>query len=312
MKKNLCLLVLIFLLFFNFVYATNKIDINIASLSELDELVGIGPKYAQAIIDSRPYSSIDGLLKVKGIGEKTLQKIKDQGLACVNCADTQGSFNNQNTSFQTSSNIQNQTSKPIISYPSGIYINEILPNPEGDDAKNEWIEIYNSNNNDVDLSGWQIQDIEGSITTYIILKNTKIFANDFLILERSKTKITLNNDTDGLNLLTPNKKIVDSVVYKKSPLGQSYNKVSSRWEWSSSLTKGATNIITTTDPKILSKTKKSVNNDIEEGLASLNQNINTNQSIKNNNPWFLFLTALAITIILAIIVLIIKFRVYKK
>jgi len=61
----------------------NQIDINSASLTKLDELYGIGPVKAQSIVDARPFDSIDDLIDVSGIGEVTLQNIKNQGLACV-------------------------------------------------------------------------------------------------------------------------------------------------------------------------------------------------------------------------------------
>lgn len=78
--------VLIILLMTNFVVAScnsGQININSASLSKLDELDGIGKVKAQAIIDGRDFASVDDLINVHGIGEVTLDKIKNQGLACV-------------------------------------------------------------------------------------------------------------------------------------------------------------------------------------------------------------------------------------
>lgn len=59
------------------------ININKAPAEDLEKLTGIGKIIAQEIINNRPYSSLDDLLRVKGIGETKLQKIKEQGLACV-------------------------------------------------------------------------------------------------------------------------------------------------------------------------------------------------------------------------------------
>jgi comEA protein len=61
--------------------SNKKININTASLAELQTLPKIGPKIAQRIIDFREengkFSSITDLLKVKGIGEKTFEQLKD-------------------------------------------------------------------------------------------------------------------------------------------------------------------------------------------------------------------------------------------
>jgi competence protein ComEA len=59
-----------------------KININTASVEELDKLPGIGPAIAKAIIDYRtksgPFKQIEDINDVKGIGDALFEKIKDQ------------------------------------------------------------------------------------------------------------------------------------------------------------------------------------------------------------------------------------------
>lgn len=61
--------------------SSGLVNINTASAAELQTLSGIGPSMAQSIIDERskngPFASVDDLMRVPGIGEKKLAKIKD-------------------------------------------------------------------------------------------------------------------------------------------------------------------------------------------------------------------------------------------
>ena len=62
-----------------------RVDINSATVDELLTLKGIGKSKAQAIVDHRaahgPFTSVDGLTSIKGIGAKTVDRFRDQVVA---------------------------------------------------------------------------------------------------------------------------------------------------------------------------------------------------------------------------------------
>jgi DNA uptake protein ComE-like DNA-binding protein len=60
-----------------------EIDVNTASLEDLTKISQIGEARAKELISLRPLYSLDDLIKIKGIGNKTLEEIKNQGIAWI-------------------------------------------------------------------------------------------------------------------------------------------------------------------------------------------------------------------------------------
>jgi competence protein ComEA len=62
--------------------AAERININTAGVDELVALPGIGRAYAERIVEYRakngPFKKPEDLLNVRGIGEKTLERIRDR------------------------------------------------------------------------------------------------------------------------------------------------------------------------------------------------------------------------------------------
>lgn len=55
------------------------VELNQASLEELQRLPGIGPRKAEAILElrkKRPFTRVTQLLEVKGVGKRTLERLK--------------------------------------------------------------------------------------------------------------------------------------------------------------------------------------------------------------------------------------------
>lgn len=135
-----------------------------------------------------------------------------------------------------------QSQITVSIYPSGIYINEFLPSPAGSDKDNEWIEIYNSNNSPVDISGWTIND--NSKKSFSFPPNTFISKQSYLVIPRATTGMALNNDADTLRFSYPENILIEEIKYEKAKEGYSASrKQDLSFIWTKNPTPSAPNII---------------------------------------------------------------------
>ncbi|MEK7103131.1 MAG: lamin tail domain-containing protein, partial [Patescibacteria group bacterium] len=112
-----------------------------------------------------------------------------------------------------------EAAAPSVSYAHGdMFINEFVSDPG--DEEIEWIELYNPQSKDIDLTGWTIED--GSKTKTNLSGTIGTSANDrFFIIENPKGK--LNNAGDLIILRDPNGTPIDEVVFGNWDDGNTLN-----------------------------------------------------------------------------------------
>ncbi len=129
-----------------------------------------------------------------------------------------------------------------------VTLTEVMPNPEGPDAEEEWIEITNGGDETVNLGNWTIKDKSG--TTYTFSDDVYIEPGQSLVLYRTESGISLNNSNESIELSDYNGDTISEIAFEKSYEDESYaeiqieevqstqastlglgNQVFSTWQW---------------------------------------------------------------------------------
>ena len=109
-----------------------------------------------------------------------------------------------------------------------VRINEIMPNPDGDDSVNEWIELYNYGNESLELDGSFLMDNSGKK-----LFISDITANETIIKPKCYLVVRANNFSGLLNNEGFEKIILenaDEFSYSGSSEGVSWAKFEEGWK----------------------------------------------------------------------------------
>lgn len=151
-------------------------------------------------------------------------------------------------------------------------VTELLPNPNGtgNDATDEFVELYNPNQMPFDLSGFILQSGLTSFHKYTFPAGSSLPANGFMAFYSSVTGLSLSNSGSQVQLLDPTGTSVStSAVYGTADDGQTWDLANGKWYWTSAATPGAANIIKQpTTSKTSSKSKKTSKAAVKSGSKS--------------------------------------------
>jgi len=104
-----------------------------------------------------------------------------------------------------------------------LYINEWFPNPVGNDATGEFIELYNSGATGISLVGYSLGD--GAKKTFS-LSGYSIAPGGYLVLKHAQDKLTLKNTNGALFLYGSGGQVVDAASFAGvAPEGKSFSRV---------------------------------------------------------------------------------------
>ncbi len=123
---------------------------------------------------------------------------------------------------------------------SVVSISEFLPDPEGEDdavmPNGEWIELYNSGDEDLDLLGFSFYDNSGTDADVVVTNtttngNSVIKSKDYLVIYMNGVSGFLNNEGyENIKLYDINNNLIDEVTYEGSDEGVSWSLSEDKWQ----------------------------------------------------------------------------------
>lgn len=206
------------------------------------------------------------------------------------------------SSTETSTEMQNQTPDNLSENYLNIdwtklKINEIFPAPENG---NEWVELYNSGSEIINLSGIFICD-DSSSTSSCKTSSSTINPQNFLLINLNTNRY-LNNDGDTVRLLDPSENLLDQIIYHDSLLpnkNQSLARVNdgvdtnsdSDWAITTVPTPGTANVISKPATIMTSNASNNSSQNTSSQIIIQNKNLNTTAIVTDTVRFNLKLSA---------------------
>lgn len=150
-----------------------------------------------------------------------------------------------------------EISQPAVS-PLQPLITELLPNPAppASDSTDEFIEIYNPNDEPLSLEGYKLQSGNTFNYSYSFSSATNLQPHEYRAFLITTTGAVLANSGGQARLLDAQGSVVAQTnEYEAADEGQAWALINGAWQWTTSPTPSEQNILTLTLPKPLGVVK---------------------------------------------------------
>ena len=126
---------------------------------------------------------------------------------------------------------------------ASLLITEILPNANGADSNNEFIEIYNPTDTSIDLSFYKLGIGIDTLRFYSIPIGSIVSAKSYYVLYNKDLNFTLINSSSQVSLSSIDGQFIYSTdIYMNPKEGYSWNLLSGLWQYSNQATPGYENL----------------------------------------------------------------------
>lgn len=175
-----------------------------------------------------------------------------------------------------------------------LYISEFLPNPQGNDYGQEFIELYNYGDEEINLESFILE-----IGSKRIKLKGVIEPQEYFVITNENYSFNIRNQGEKLTLYYKEQKIFSIDYQGKAPEGKSFSRFNENWQFTEP-TPGNENIL------VLNKKQSQIYNSINENYYQ-NENlqanlINESLNIKEKNNIVLLILFLLIIILLSSLV----------
>ena len=167
----------------------------------------------------------------------------------------EASVNESNVDVEASSNLNLGLAPPLIT--------ELLPNPTGtgNDATDEFIELYNSNDVPFTLAGFTLQTGLSTTHSWLIPAGVTVPAKSYKVFYANESGLSMSNTSGQATLFdTAGTQVAQSDPYDSAPDGQAWALANGTWYWTTKPTPAMTNDIAAPIVKAATAAKKVTTN----------------------------------------------------